>query len=45
LQINDTPDKIPVFGSSDELIRYIISGEKVLNGNEIKQIGDFLKKG
>lgn len=45
LQINGSPDKIPVFGSSDELIRYIISGEKVLNGSEIKQIGDFLKKG
>ncbi len=43
LRIHGIPDKIPVFDSFDTLCRYILSGEKILNGEQVTKICKFLK--
>ncbi len=44
LKIKGIPDKIPIFDDCDKLCRYILSGDKILDGKQVIKICKFLKK-
>lgn len=43
LHLSGAPEKIPVFDDCDKLCRYILSGDRVLNGDQVTEICKFLK--